>query len=295
MLRRRSHVVALAALAALGIAGCGRAERQVIDRMLAHPVRDADVTLHVAFTQAGNDLLRLDVAGPYHDNGAGKLPSFDLGVRFGYTVLGDTRTLAFRAISNGTNVFVRHDGETFQVGEARVARFLRQGRRAHARTLRVAELQREGLDLGAWFPDAAIVGDELLRGEAVTHLTGHLDVSAALNNLAEVLEGKVLRREAFPLTPALIERIDALLTDPQLDLYVANSDGSLRRLSGSVGVDPPGIPLLANSRLTGSLDLRNVGEPNTITAPSGGRPITELLRGLALELGLQADPSVPAA
>ena len=292
---RRSLLVALAALAALAVAGCGGAERQAIDRMLAHPVRDADIAVHVAFSQAGADLFRLDVAGPYHDNGAAKLPSFDLRVRFGYTLLGESRTLAFRAISSGTNVFVEHDGETFQVGAARVAKLLAHDRRAHTRRLRTAELGREGLDLGAWFPDAHIVGDEQLRGEDVTHLTSHLDVSAALNNLAVVLEGQALRREAFPLTPELIGRIDALLTDPQLDLYVAKSDGSLRRLAGSVGVDPPAIPLLAGSRLTGSLDLRNVGEPNTITAPSGGRPIAELLRGLALQFGLQADPSVPAA
>jgi len=280
---------------ALGAAACGEAEQRVVGRLLAHPVRDADVSLRVAFSQRGADLLRLSVAGPFHDNGAAKLPSFDLRVRFAYRLLGDTRALAFRVISSGTNVFVRHEGETYQVGEQRIARLLRAGRRAKHRDLRLADLQRDGIELAAWFPDASVAGDERRRGEEVTHLTSHLDISAALNNIAEVLEGKTLRSEAFPLTPELIARIDGLLSDPVFDLFVARSDGSLRRLAGSVEVDPPEIPLLAGSRLHGALDLRNVGEHNEITAPTGGRPIEDLVRGLSLELGLATDPSVPAA
>lgn len=296
--RLRRPVLALALVAvAAGAAACGSAERRIIDRALAAPVRDADVALRIAFTAAGTDLLRLSVDGPFHDNGPDELPSFDFRVRLSYTLLGATRGLAMRVISTGRNVMVRRAGETYQVGEERVARLMRRGghRREAPEIAGLADLERLGIDLNAWFPDSRIVGQEQLRGEAVTHVAGRLDLSAALENLAGVLEGNTLRAERFALAPELIGRIDALLGDPQLDLYTADADGSLRRLAGSVRVTVPGLPFLADGRLSGTLDLRNVGERNTIRARSSGRPIEELLQGLTVELGLAADPSVPAA
>jgi len=296
---RRRPLLALALLAlALGVAACGSAERRILDRALANPVHDADVTLRMAFSAAGTDIVRLTVAGPFHDNGPSKLASFDLRVRVAYTLFGTTQRLALRVISTGTNVMVRHAGETYQVGEDRIAQFLRRGRAKHRELARIdslADLERFGIDLQAWFPDSRVVGDEQLGGETVTHLTGDLDVAAALQNISVILEGNTLRRQRFALTPAVIGQIENLFSDPHFDVYVAKADGSLRRVAGSVGVNLPGVPLLADARLRGTLDLRNVGERNDISAPSEGRPIEELVRGLALELGLQADPTVPAA
>lgn len=302
MRRLRRSVLAFAALAALaaGLAACGTEERRIIDRALAHPVRDADVTLRMAFSAAGTDLLRLSVTGPFHANGLNEMASFDFRVRFAYTLLGATRRVAMRVISTGSNVLVRHAGETYQVGEDRLAKIMGRGaahRRQAPEISSLADLEHLGFDLNAWFPDSRVVGDERLRGEDVTHLAGHLDLSAALDNLAQVLEGNTLRAQRFAITPEVIGRIDDLLTDPEFDVYVADADGSLRRITGSVGVTVPGVPFLADSHLEGTLDLRDVGERNTIRAKPAGtpRPIEELLRGLAVELGLAADPSIPAA
>ena len=300
MRRLRRPVLALALVAlALGLAACGGAERRIIDRALAHPVHDADVSLRVAFSAAGTDLLRLSVTGPFHDNGPDELASFDFRVRFSYTLLGATRRIALRLISTGRNVLVRHAGETYQVGEDRLAKLM--GRGAHRRQAppiaSLADLERMGIDLNAWFPDSRVVGEEQLRGEAVTHLAGRLDLSAALDNLGQILEGTALRAKRFAITPEQIGRIDDVLTDPELDAYFADADGTLRRIAGSVGVTVPGLPFLADSRLTGTLDLRDVGERNTIRADTTGpaRPIDELLRGLSVELGLAANPAIPAA
>jgi hypothetical protein len=95
------------------------------------------------------------------------------------------------------------------------------------------------------------------------------------------------------LSPAVIQKIQQAVKNPKFDIYVGKSDSKIRRLSVSVDFQ---IPADQRSKFQGaqggtlsfSIDFAKVGQPQTITAPSNARPISELqqqLGGLGGGLG----------
>jgi hypothetical protein len=287
-MRLRACLVLCLAAVSLAAAACGSEEKSLVSRALDTPIHDADVAATLTIGEKGNPAVRASLAGPYHSNGPGRLESFDWKIGFAVNVAGESRKLAGRVISNGKNVFVVYRGVTYQVGERKIAAFTRRQNRESGKGPQVnslADLEREGLDLEAWFPSSGVEDDARLDGVVVKHVNGQLDVSAAFKNIADLLDGQALGRtdngKPLRLTPAIIARIDKFITDPRFDIYVGKEDGAFRRIQAQLGIrvkELSGGPDPAN--LLFRLDFSDVGQTKTIHAPSGGRPIAELLSRL---------------
>ena len=289
----RLRLLASLALAALALvaAGCDSQQRDLIARALDHPVNDGRLAMVASVTQGGSEFVRVSVSGPFHSNGAGRLESFDLAVRLGVTVLGSDKGIAFRAISTGDDVFVRYGGATYEVGKDKVAELNRRAARRAARLgnpRSLGDFQRLGLDLDSWFPDSKIVGDETLDGDQVTHLQGSLDVAAVVKDFTHLMAQRSLRAgpHAPRLTPDMIGMIEKAITNPTFDVFVDKGSGSFRRIAAKMGIDVPNAPHLG---LDMRFDYLDAGRPQTISAPAGGRPISELLARLGRKYGLGFD------
>jgi hypothetical protein len=287
-MRPRTLFVLLLTAFALVAAGCDSQQRDLIARALDHPVTDGKIAMVATVTQGGSEFVRISVAGPIHSNGANRLESFDLAVRFGVKVLGADHGLAFRAISTGDDVFVRYGGTTYEVGKDKVAELNRRaarraGKLGNPRSL--GDFQRLGLDLDAWFPDSKIVGDETLDGEDVTHLQGAIDVAAIIKDVTHLMAQRSLRAgpHAPQLTPAMVDQIEKSITAPTFDVFVDKASGAFRRIAVKMGLDLPNAPHLG---LGMRFDYLDAGREQTIAAPSGGRPIRELLERLGRRYGL---------
>jgi hypothetical protein len=256
----------LAAAALLAGTGCGAKEAEVAKSAFSTKIDRATVALDVSVKAAGSD-MHLSMRGPFSSNGDRDLPSVDW--RVALKGLGPEPVDA-RVVSSATNAWVQYDGETYEVGEDKIAELAKGQKGAQQPT--PADLQGFLAKAKDWFADTATEEDATLDGEDVTRVTGTLDVSKALADIMDIAKqqpGALDKGAALGMAPALLERF---LTDPRFTLDVAKSDGSLRRIAATM--DLSGVP--GGGTISFSLQLSDVGKPVTITPLSGGRPIEEL-------------------
>ncbi len=276
----RAPLLLLCLLLALAAAACGGKEASVVDRAFEDPVRSAQVTLRLTVDGAEGQDRALELAGPWRSNGPGRLHSFDWRARL---VGGPAGSVAGRLVSTGENLFVGYGGETYEVGEARVAELERRAAAEERRRGDVddaEDLERLGVDPKGWFPESE-EQDAEAAGVPTTKVTGRLDVDRAVRDVARLLRRPELRGQLGGRAPSATELrlLAAMLEDPRFELHAGREDGKLRRLAATARVRPPhgeGAPVTVRV----ALELRAVDQPVRFDAPSGGRPIEELLRQL---------------
>jgi hypothetical protein len=279
---RRVLLASLLTATCLVVAACGSQEKSLIDRALHSPIHSATIDAGFTVTNANGKAVDVSLTGPMRSNGADRLESFDLHFGLAIDILGQPKRLAMHLVSTGSNVFIQYAGTTYALGEAKLRRFERQAAREKEPRIRsLADLEKHGVDLESWFPDSSVVGDAQMDGVTVKHLTGRLDVSAALQNIATLIESKQFgrRTRGIVLTPAIIDKIDKAITDPRFDVYVGKDDGAFRRIDATFGLN---APPLTDGKAEFHIDFTGVNKPVTITAPTGPtKPIAELLPAIA--------------
>jgi hypothetical protein len=280
---------AAAAAAALGVAGCGAREASLVEKAFDTPIKSAQVSLELGLEQGGKRVAELSLRGPVRSNGEGRLQSFDLQTRVSAP---GQRPLRARVTSTGENVFVRYGGTTYEVGEHEVAKLNQRAaeERKRGESPDAGDLLRMGIDPRKWFPSSGgKPRDSEVAGEPTRSVSGRLDVSVALRDLAKLLRRPEfraqLRGQVPDLRPREIKMIDALISDPSFTLDAGRKDGKLRRLTARFTVRDPDSGRRAGVRF--ELRLTHVDQPVRITAPRSGQPIEKLLK----RLGVSDDPT----
>ena len=275
---RRSILAAVLALAtACLLAACSKEEADVVDRALSTPIRSAQLALTADLSMGGAPPVRVSVDGPFRSNGPDQVPSFDLRLRLD----GAGQAFAARALSDGRNVFVEYEGRTYEVGEERVAAFVREQARANegSEVEDLDDLERLGIDLTEGFPRSDTEEDSEVAGVETTRVTGRLDVEAAVRDLRELLRRPEFRGQLErPIPDFVWEQITRAISDPTFVLEAGKEDGKLRALTASLRIDAMG----ERAALRLGLTLRGVDEPVEIRVPNEGRPIEELLERFGL-------------
>jgi len=222
--------------------------------------------------------VRLSLDGPYAFNGRDRLERFDWRLTFD---AGGQRMTA-RVISSGRNVFVELDGVTYEVGEERVARYVRQQQaqqRAGGDVEDLEDVRRLGIDLTEWFPQSDTEEDSEVAGVPTTRVGGRLDVSVAVRDVRRLLRRPEIRSQLGERVPEeAFEQFEQAVSDPRFVLEAGREDGKLRSLTGTMRVRQDGGAALVRMGVT----LRDVDRPVRIAAPASGRPIEELARKLGL-------------
>jgi hypothetical protein len=245
----------LAAAALLVGTGCGAREAEVAKTAFSTDIDRATLALDVSVKAAGSD-MRLSMHGPFSSNGDRELPSVDWRVALQGV---GPQPIDARVVSSATNAWVQYGGETYEVGEDKIAELV-EGEMAKQPS--PADVQGLLSKAKGWFADTATEEDATLDGEDVTRVTGTLDISNALTDIMDLVDEQ----------QAGMDQIENFLSDPRFTLDVAKSDGSLRRIAATMQLT--GVP--GGGTISFSLQLSDVGKPVTITPLSGGRPIDEL-------------------
>ncbi|MEA2429540.1 MAG: hypothetical protein QOI19_13 [Thermoleophilaceae bacterium] len=288
--------VLLAALAV--IAGCGGGSgsstdaRALIDKAFKQPISSADMTLNIEAKVNGVAQLQqpisLKVAGPFQSNGKGKLPSFNWQV----SVSGGGQAFSGGVVSTGQNAFVNFQGTNYEVGAAKVAQFNQQlGTSGSKRSLKDF-----GIDPQAWVKDPTEQGSDNVNGVDTTHVHASVDIGRMFSDFNKTIQkAGQMGTPAAPqqLSADTIKKIQDIVKNPKVDIYVGKSDSKIRRLSVAVDFQIPSdqrskFQGAEGGTLTFSIDFAKVGQPQTITAPANARPISELqqqLGGLGGGLG----------
>ena len=280
----RTMIGALAVASAMLVAlGCGGKEAAVVQSAFDHPIDSATVSMSLS-AQTPMGAMGVSLTGPYKSNGKQELPDADMTLK----VEGmGPQPMTARIISTKDNAFVEYEGVTYEVGADKIAQLKAQSKSGKGTTPDVAELMEQ---MKSWFPDTSTQEDADLDGEAVTRVTGHMDLAKALKGFTDIAKQSAAAdpqaAKALEQSPDMAQ-VEKFLSDPSFTLDVAKSDGTLRRVAAETELK--GVP--GGGKIAFSVQFKDVGKPVTITPPASGRPIEELgekLGALGAALGPKA-------
>ncbi|MFL5871545.1 MAG: hypothetical protein ACJ75R_10710 [Solirubrobacterales bacterium] len=154
------------------------------------------------------------------------------------------------------------------------------------------------IDLTSWLPDPSNEGTEDVGGTSAIHIHGDLDVQKVLTdigNLATAFPGA----SAQGFDPSQLGAFSDAVTEASMDVYSGTDDHLLRKLDLHLTIDPKAIAGAAvavpidNIDITFGIELDDVNQQQTISAPSGAQPISQLLSDLGISAGdLGAIPGI---
>jgi hypothetical protein len=298
-LRRCLLVLALPAL----VAGCGSSDGG--DASTATLLKDTfsggtavksgklDVSL--GFEAQGLPTLTGPVAfklsGPFASEGAGKLPKFD----FDLDIAAGGQTIQAGAVSLGDNGYLKFAGRAYTVDKSLFDQF----KNGYERSQKAAKskdagpsFKALGVSPSSWLKDARKVGTAQVGGTSTFHITSGVDVPrflADVNRLlakAKTLGGSTTQGVPQGLSPAVQSTIERSVKSARVDVYTGKSDHALRRLALSVSLAVPKDAQktaggLKSGELRFDLTIADLNNDQTINAPSGARPLSDLQQALS--------------
>jgi len=291
--RRAQFLAAVALLTALLVAGCGGGSgdkaKTLLKRGFSESIPSANVSVDVNVSLEGLPTLsqpvRVHIGGPFKSNGPGRLPSLEWGLNFS----GAGQTFSAGLVSTGTQAFVKYQGSYYKVDDRTMATL--QQAAASRGTRGSRSLKSFGIDPLGWIKDASVQDDATVAGVATKHVAAGVDIGKLFGDLNKVVAragGAVGAARPQQLTPQVIDQVKKVIHDPKVDVYVGKADGRIRRVALGLQFSIPQQAQalargLKGGSMTISVEFARVGQPQTITAPTSSKPLSDLatqLRGL---------------
>jgi hypothetical protein len=231
------------------------------------------------------------LAGPFASEGAGKLPKFD----FDLDIAAGGQTINAGAISLGDSGYLKFGGKAYTVDKALFDQF-RTGYEKSQQSAKGKDagpsFKALGVSPSAWLKGARKVGKAQVGGTSTFHITAGVDVPrflADVNRLlakAKNLGGASTQGVPQGISPAVQTTIERSVKHAQVDVYTGEDDHALRRLTLSVSLVVPKDAQktaggLKSGELRFDLTIADLNNDQTIRAPSGARPLSELRSALA--------------
>jgi hypothetical protein len=249
------------------------------------PVKSADVNFNLSVQVDGVSALTapigVRIAGPYVNNGPGKLPSMDLTAN----ISGGGQSIPFGLTSTGDDLFITVRGQAYEVGKATVARVNQQLASQKSKSPQTS-LSELGISPLSWLENAKDEGDSTIGGTKVTHISATLNVSKLLDDLNQVVQkapaGSLSGASKPPqLSAQQKSEIEKVVQNPHIDVYVAKSDNTVRRIATTLQLSVPKDQQAKLNGATGgtlqlSVELDNVGGSQQVHPPANAKPIADL-------------------
>jgi hypothetical protein len=296
-------LVALAAaslLAACGSGSGGSADRVLSDTFSgSRSVHSGKVDLSLTVNLRGLPQLRgpldIRVTGPFDRPGPKAVPRFDFSLLAGLSC----QRLTAGAVSVGDRGWLRFEGRTYTVPDA-VFRQFQQGfqKTSGSGSKSKTTFSSLGIDPRRWLKDPRDEGTEDVGGVQTDHVSSQIDVERFLGDLNNILaKASSLGAPASSTRLSASQRRDiaGAVRNARFDVWSGSKDHIMRRLSLRLGFQVPAAKRKSTGGLQSGdvsfrLQLTDVNRPQTIRAPTGARPLSELtkaLRGLG-SLGVGA-------
>jgi hypothetical protein len=296
--------LALALVAALTLAACGGGGEdatKVLNQTFSggKKVRSGKLDLALTFSGQGVPQLKGPVTvklnGPFQSSGTGTLPQFDFSLALG----GGGQSFAAGAISTGDKGFLKFQGQTYAV-PANVFASFKQGyeqaqKQAQQKGKQNTSLSSLGIDPRDWLKDPKTEDDVDVQGTKTTHVSAGVDVGKLLDDVSKVLQrarGQLGQAGQVPtsITPQQRKTIEDAIKDAKFDVYSGKDDHILRRMTVRLSFQVPEKSRgqangLKGGDLNFDLTLANLNQQQTIAAPTGARPFSELTAKLRSSLG----------
>ena len=284
-------VVLPAALAGCGGGGGGGSEdpNQVLDQTFNNPTKITSGNLAISLegsaegTQSGS--LTATIDGPFQGDASNSatFPQLDLTAKIGLSSQGQSFNFDGGLIATKDNAYVEYQGQAYEVGSA----VFQQFKTAYERSVKQAKsgqgnqsassiFKQFGIDPKTWLTNVSNEGDESVDGQDTIHIHGDANIEQIASDLQKIGNQA---QGATGLSPAQLDQVKSAIQDASVDVYSGKDDHLLRKLSLSLTITPPASSGASVSSVKGDLSvtLSDVNQAQTITAPSGAKPISGLL------------------
>lgn len=313
MIRRLS----LLAVAAVAISACGSSDALegkdaagVLKETFGpdHPVRSGRLDLNVRFNAVGlegiSGPITARLSGPFQSNGGKTLPSVDLSLALN----AGSDALSAGVVSTGKKGYLKLSNQVYDVGDT-LYKSLNDGYRAAStqsekESKSSSPLSSLGIEPLRWLNNAETAGEDDVGGANAVHVTAQVDVAKLLEDVDKLLgkAGDVTvpgTKETVPtrLTAAQRSAIVESVKKASFDVWSGKQDGTLRRVRAEVSFDIPAasrkdIGGLQSGRIVLDLTISDLNEDQTITAPTGARPLEELTQQSGGDSGSSSQPGL---
>ncbi len=242
--------------------------------------------------------LAFKLAGPFASQGSGKLPKFD----FDLDIAAGGQTIQAGAVSLGDTGYLKFGGHAYSLSKQLFDQFKSGYEKSQAQSKSnsaVSSFKALGVDPSTWLTNAQQVGKADVGGTQTFHISSGVNVSRFLADINTLLgKAKSLGASSTTgvpqsLSPKVQATIERSVKDAKVDIYTGVDDHALRRLALTVDLVVPKDAQkqaggLESGELRFDLTIADLNKDQTITAPAGARPFTELQAQLAALQGQAA-------
>ncbi len=252
-----------------------------------------DLTATINASGAGTNLngpIDIKLSGPFQSLGKGKVPKFDMALEF----TGAGQNIKAGAVSTGDKGFINFNGQAYAVDDATFKQFADGYIQAQKNPQSSpTNLKSLGLNPQNWLKDAKVDGDSNVGGTDTVKVTGTVDVPKLLTDVNTFLSKAgslgIPNAGTLPskLTDAQVKQVEDAVKTSSVEIETGKDDSILRRMAFKLSVvDPQGSGSKAD--IDFDISLTDIGEDQSVQAPSNTKPLNDLLGSLGGLGGLGA-------
>lgn len=297
-------VLAIAVPVPAVVAGCGGGSsndedpQKVLDETFSNPTKISSGNLDISIDgsaegeQSGS--FNASISGPFQseENDPTAFPQFDLTANVSGSAGGPSISFDGSLIATQDNAYVEYQGQAYEVG----GDVFKQFAESYAQAAQQAQTQKDqnffeqfGVDPSTWLTDVTNEGTTDVEGTDTIQVHGEADIGKIFSDLQKVSQ-QTSGATAQQLTPEQLDMIQSAVKEASIDVYSGTDDHLLRKLALSLSIAPPASTgaTVSNVDLNFSIAFSDVNEPQTISAPSNAKPLSDLLS----QLGIPGLPGV---
>jgi hypothetical protein len=323
-LRTPFAAIVIAILVSAFVAACGGSSsssqdpQQALKETFNNPKQitsgKLDVSLSVSAqgSQSGNFTAAIN--GPFQGSSdKTQFPQLDLSAKVSGQGAG-TPSISFEGglITTKSDAFIEYQGQAYQVPTSLYQQFQNSyaqqaqlNQSAGASSNGSSIFKRLGIDPSTWLTNVSNEGTTDVGGVSTIHISGDADVGKIVSDFSQIAQSVPGATAQVP-SGAQLKQVENAVKTAHIDVYTGESDHLLRKISISLDIAPPAGSTssgVSSANLDFSIELTDVNQPQTVTAPSSSKPLSDLtgqLGGLGLLGGLSGAgggssiPSLPS-
>ena len=299
-------VLAIALPIPAAVAGCGGGSsssdedpNQVLEQTFNNSTKVTSGNLAIDLsgsaegTQSGN--LSATIEGPFQGDASNPnaFPQFDLTAKVSASGAGQSFDFDGSLITTKDNAYVEYQGQAYEVGTALYKQFTQSYEKAQSQAQAQGNQDKSffkqfGVDPTTWLTNVSNEGTTDVDGADTIHIHGDANVPQILSDVQKIARQTGGGQASIP--QAQIDQVESAIKTASIDVYSGTSDKLLRKLAFTLTVEPQAG---TNSQVSSvnanfSVTLSDVNQPQTITAPSNAKSISDLLGQFGINLPLGA-------
>jgi hypothetical protein len=306
----RFRVFALAAfclLAATAFVACGGGggggenPQKVLDDTFSsgHAVHSGtlDVSIDVSGEGAGQSgKATISLSGPF--DFSGNVPKLNWTAKVNGSGGGQSISFEGGLISTGDKAFVSYKGTDYEVPQSSFNQIVQIIKQAQQRAKQNQPsgttgnksggefLKQLGISPKDWLTSLKNEGSESVDGVDTVHISGEANLDKLFADIQKIVQQapSLGASGATPPSSAQIDQAKSAIKEANFDVFSGKSDNILRKFEAHLKFEPSGASGQSLQSLTidFSISFGDVNKPQTISAPSGAKPLSDLLSQLGI-------------